>query len=82
MGQDTLGRVFLIFYKGNKFCDFLFAFMHTKLILKMDILYNNLLSLGRHHYSEVRQTQVKYADSPERVLTTHVCQTAETGRMV
>ena len=30
MGLDTLGRFLAICYKGDKFCDFLFALLYTK----------------------------------------------------
>ena len=30
-GVETNGRISTFFYKGDSFCDFLFAFLHTKL---------------------------------------------------
>ena len=34
----TLGRISSILYKRDNFCDFLFAFLHTKTLLKWDLL--------------------------------------------
>ena len=33
-GLNTLGRYFAIFIKGNNFCNFLFALLHAKPLLK------------------------------------------------
>ena len=33
-GYDTHGRFSAIFYKEDNYCDFLFAFLHTKSVLK------------------------------------------------
>ena len=37
-GLDTLGRISSILYKRDNFCDFRFAFLHTKTLLKWDLL--------------------------------------------
>ena len=36
--RDALGRIFAISAKGNNACNFLFAFIHTKSILKKGLL--------------------------------------------
>ena len=33
-----MDRNYAIIYKGDNFCDFLFAFLHTKSLLKMGLL--------------------------------------------
>ena len=37
-GLDAFGRFSMIFCKGDNFCDFLFAFLNTKLFLKRGLL--------------------------------------------
>ena len=32
------------FYKGNNFCDFLFAFLHRKCLLKMGLLLKEIIN--------------------------------------
>ena len=34
MNLDTLGRSSAVVYKGDNFCDFLFALLHIKTLLK------------------------------------------------
>ena len=33
-GRDTLGKFFTILHKGDNFCDFMFAFLYTKALIK------------------------------------------------
>ena len=37
-GLDTPGRLAAILYKGDNFCGFLFAFLHTNPLLKLGLL--------------------------------------------
>ena len=37
-GLDTFGRFFTVYAKGDKFCDFLFDFLHVNLVLIRDLL--------------------------------------------
>ena len=37
-GIDTPGRFYAMFYKGDNFCVFLFAFQHTKCFLEGGLL--------------------------------------------
>ena len=47
-GKDQLGRFTAILYKEDNFCDFLFAFLSTKPLLKKGSTLNgkNLLPVG------------------------------------
>ena len=37
-GLDTLVRYFAVLYKREIFCDFVSSFLHSKALLKMDLL--------------------------------------------
>ena len=37
-GLDTLGKIFIRLHKGDNFCDFLFAFVSNKPLLKRGLL--------------------------------------------
>ena len=40
---DTPARFSAIFYKGDNFCGFLFAFLHIKILLKMGLPYHKII---------------------------------------
>ena len=48
----TLGRLAALLYKGDRFCDFLFAFLHTKTLIRRIL---QMASFPCRIFSEERQ---------------------------
>ena len=67
---DKLGRFSVIFYKGDNFCDILFAFLHIRLFLKRGLLitlWSKLFPFRADPFSEGCQNSFDGTTSPENV---------------
>ena len=53
-GLDKLNRLFTTVYKGNNFCDFLFAFLHITPLLKIGLLWKERIGSSEEHFFPFR----------------------------
>ena len=75
----TIGRFTVILYKGGNFCDFLFAFLHTSLLLKganskrkeFSPVGSKFFPLSVDSFSEGRQTNFERVVSLESIFIPH-----------